>query len=70
MIENDTKPWWQSTTIVSALGILLVSLLSFFDINLSVADGEGLAAALTAIVTSVLAIVSIVGRITATKKID
>jgi hypothetical protein len=68
--ENQSKPWWQSKTIVSALGILLVTLFSFAGLDLSAADGEGLAAALVSIVTSGLAVVAIIGRITATKKID
>lgn len=69
MIEQDKKPWWQSKTIVSAVGILIVSLLSIFGLEISVADGEGLAAAIASIVTSALAISAILGRISATKRI-
>lgn len=70
MIENDSKPWWQSKTIVSAMGLFLVMMFSLFGLDLAEGDAQALASGLVGIVTSALVVVNIIGRVTATKKID
>ena len=69
MGNEALKPWWFSKTILSCLGILIVAVLSFFGVQASDADGAAFADAVEAIVTGVLAITGIYGRIAARHKI-
>lgn len=66
--STETKPWYQSTTILGALATGLVALLGIFRINLGVSTGE-LTDALLALGTFAGTVVTIVGRIKASTTI-
>ena len=66
---NAPKPWWLSKTILAALAILIVSLFGRFGVTLANSDAEALVEAVRAVVTGVLAIIAIWGRVTAKQKI-
>jgi hypothetical protein len=63
------KPWWLSKTVLSCVGILVVTLLSLFGVQASDADGAAIGDAVGQIAIGVLALVGIYGRITAKQKI-
>ena len=66
---NAPKPWWLSKTILAAVAILIVSLFGRFGVTLANSDAEALVEAVRAVVTGVLAIIAIWGRVTAKQKI-
>lgn len=66
---NLPKPWWLSKTIFAALAILLVQLFALFGLPLADADAEGLVEGVRLVVTGVLALVAIWGRVIAKQKI-
>lgn len=69
MGDTGGKPWWQSKTIWSAVGILIVTILGAFGVEASEADAAEIGAGLGSIVTGVLALVAIYGRIVARDRI-
>ena len=66
---NLAKPWWLSKTIFAALAILLVQLFALFGLPLAEGDAEALVEGGRLVVTGVLALVAIWGRVTANQKI-
>ncbi len=69
MNDGATKRWWLSKTILSCVGILIVTLLSLFGVQASDADGAAVADAVEAIATAILTLIAIYGRLTAKQKI-
>ena len=69
MRDVDTKPWWLSKTILAGLGILIVTVLSFFGLATGEGDGAAISEAVGQIATAVLALIAIYGRIAAEQKI-
>lgn len=69
MDTNNPKPWWASKTILAAIGVLIVTLLSAFGIETGDGDGAAIGEALGSIAIGVLSLVTIYGRLTATQKI-
>lgn len=69
-MENETKAWWQSRTIMASLVTILISMLGAFKIYLP-EDVQGqLTDALLALVTAVSGAATIYGRIKAEKNIS
>lgn len=69
MNREETKPWWASKTILAAIGVLIVTGLSAFGVQTSEGDGAAIGEALGSIAVGVLSLITIYGRLTATKKI-
>lgn len=70
MSITNTKPWWQSMTIWGGVGQLLVLALSVMSgIAPDPADGANAGSAVMEIAMGIAALLSILGRFRATKKI-
>lgn len=70
MTTNNIKPWWQSMTIWGGVGQLLVLALSLASgIAPDPVDGANAASAVMEIAMGIAALLSILGRFRATKKI-
>lgn len=59
---NETKPWWQSTTIWAALGAFLVTALP--ELGIGISDSEA-----NNVVAGGFALAAIVGRLRAKSRI-
>jgi uncharacterized protein (DUF697 family) len=68
-VVDASKPWWLSKTIVAVLAILLVQLFAVFGLTLTEGDAQSLVESVRSVVTGVLAVVAIWGRVTAKQKI-
>jgi hypothetical protein len=66
---TETKPWYLSSTILGAITTGLISLLGIFHISIGDLQTQ-ISGALLAIGTAVSTIITIWGRIRATKKIS
>lgn len=70
MSPTNTKPWWQSMTIWGGLGQLLVLVAGIAaGIAPDPADTAHASSAVVEIATGIFALLSILGRFRATKKI-
>jgi hypothetical protein len=69
MLDQDAKPWWQSKAVVAGLGILLVTIFKLLGFKLTPVDAQDLAGKAVDVVTLVLGLVAIWGRVSATRRI-
>lgn len=70
MSPNNTKPWWQSTTIWAGAGqILIMALALVFGGDPQPGDAAAASTALEHVVMGLLGLGAIIGRLRATKKI-
>lgn len=66
---NETKPFWQSKTIIGSFISILAVVLGFFDIGLDEASQSDIVDAILAITASTGSLLAVYGRIKAEKKI-
>jgi hypothetical protein len=67
---NNTKPWWQSLTIWSGLGQILVLVCAVASgVSPDPADASAAGSAVAEIATGLFALLTIIGRFRANKKI-
>lgn len=69
MSTTETKPFWQSKTVISGIVVVIMSLLPVFGIAGAEGQQENLTEFVFQVVTAVAGIVAIVGRFTATKQV-
>lgn len=69
-MENETKAWWQSRTIMASLVTILISMLGAFKIYLPEDIQGQLTDALLALVTALSGAATIYGRVKAQKNIS
>ncbi|WP_225205369.1 hypothetical protein [Novosphingobium huizhouense] len=70
MSVNDSKPWWQSSTIWAGLGSLVVAIAGFvLDQPASSSDIVQGGVEAQQVLTGVLGLLAIIGRLRATKRI-
>lgn len=70
MSINETKPWYESTTIWAGIAQILLTVLSVpFDWSVTPADGAQVGLLLGQVFTGVLGLLAILGRLRATKRI-
>jgi hypothetical protein len=70
MEPASSKPWYHSKTIWSAVGILLLSILSALGIDTSEINADGLGELLASLASGILALCAIVARIRAKQRIE
>lgn len=68
-VAAAAKPWWMSKTVWSSAGVVVVSLGSVVGLSVTTGDVEEAYTAVSSIVTAVLALVAIYGRLTAKKNL-
>lgn len=67
--ENGVKPWWQSKTIWAAAGVFVMTVANEIGLGMTETDVSTGMGAVGSIVTGVLALVAIRGRIKAKDRI-
>ena len=67
---NETEKWYQSRTIWSAIGTIVVLLGGLLGYNITDEDKEAFVVAAMGLVGSVTAAISWYGRVKATKRIE
>lgn len=65
----DTKHWYLSRTVWASLVAILLSVAGLVGVGVEAIDPEGLADALLQAATAIAAIIAVIGRFVATKKI-
>jgi hypothetical protein len=68
-VSDETKPWWQSTTIWGALGAAVIAMMGVLGEAVSAGDVAAVAGHADRIAGAVLAIVAIWGRIRANRRV-
>ena len=69
MSTTDTKPWWQSKTIIAGVVAIVVAALGFFGIGIPDGQQETVTELVLQIITALAGILAIAGRLTAKKEL-
>jgi len=70
MDNENTKPVWQSKTVIASVIGFIAVVLGFFGYDFTGADQATLSEVITATIAGVSSVVAIYGRIKASKKIS
>lgn len=69
MDSNGTKPWWTSKTIWTALAALICAIAGALGTEVSDTDAAAAGSGLAMVASGVFSLLSIIGRLTAKKRI-